>query len=209
MRKIKKQRKTRETQIEICLDSDGKGKTDIKTGIEFLDHMLDLFAFHGLFDLEIKAKGDRGIDIHHTNEDIGIVLGQAFKETLDKKKNIKRFGFAYVPMGEALARAVVDISGRGELHFSLLLPGVPCWEGLSLDFNASESGETYTLIDLRSFLESFAKHSGISMNIGLLQKEDTHHQCEAVFKALGIALAQATQIDPRRKGIPSTKGVID
>lgn len=203
-------RKTKETDINIKLNIDGKSKTKINTGINILDHMLELFAFHGLFDLDIVAKGDLNVDIHHTNEDIGITLGQAFKKALASKENIKRFGFAYVPMGAALARVVVDISGRGKLDSSLLLPSPAKWEDLEFNFaTPQESKETYSLIDLRSFLEAFAKHSGITINIGLSQREDTHHQSEAIFKALGLALDLATQIDPRRKGVPSTKGVID
>ena len=209
MRKANLERKTKETEIKVSLNIDGQGDSEIKTGIDFLDHMLTLFAFHGLFDLNIQAKGDTGVDIHHTNEDMGIVLGQAFKAVLKKGiKGIRRFGFAYAPMGGALARAVVDVSGRGELHFSLLLPETPYADEAELNFELL-SGETYGLVDLRSFLEAFAKHSGISINIGLLQKEDTHHQAEAIFKAMGIALDVATQIDIRRKGVPSTKGVID
>lgn len=207
-RKAVKERKTTETTIKVRLNIDGAGETIIKTGIDFLDHMLTLFAFHGLFDLEIEAKGDTGIDIHHTNEDLGIVLGQVFKEALGNKHGIRRYGFAYVPMGEALARAVIDISGRGELYFGTILPEKPKWEELALEFE-TPSGETYGLIDLKSFLESFTKHGGLTLNVGLSQREDVHHQAEAVFKALGIALDQATQIDPRRKGVPSTKGVID
>ncbi len=209
MRQAEIERKTEETEIRLSFNIDGKGETDIKTGVDFLDHMLKLFAFHGLFDLKVEAKGDTEIDIHHVNEDVGIVLGQAFKKALDTKQEIRRFGFAYVPMGEALSRAVVDISGRGGLFFSLILSASSTWEELKLEFNEAQSGETYSIVDLRSFLEAFTKHSGITINIGLLQREDTHHQTEAVFKALGLALDQATQIDPRRKGIPSTKGVID
>ncbi|MFA5118487.1 MAG: imidazoleglycerol-phosphate dehydratase [Candidatus Omnitrophota bacterium] len=220
MRKAEKVRKTTETKIKVKLNIDGAGKSKIVTGIDFLDHMLTLFSFHGLFDLTIEAKGDLKIDSHHTNEDLGIVLGQAFKEALGNKKGIKRYGFSYVPMGEALSRVVVDISGRGELYFTTLLGELPKIRELGLNLKDSsiqetmidfqeKSGETYHLVDLKSFLESFAKHSGISINVGLLQKEDTHHQAEAVFKALGIALDQATRIDLRRKGVPSTKGVID
>jgi len=209
MRKIDKERKTKETEIKVSLNIDGQGESEIKTGIDFLDHMLTLFAFHGLFDLKIQASGDTKVDSHHTNEDIGIVLGQAFKDSLGNKNDIKRFGFAYVPMGRALARAVVDISGRGELHFSWIPPDGLTWDTMGLDLDLQESGVTYGLLELQSFLEAFAKNSGITINIGLLQEENTHHQLEAIFKALGLALDQATQIDSRRKGIPSAKGRID
>jgi imidazoleglycerol-phosphate dehydratase len=208
-RKAKVERKTKETQINCSLNIDGKGRAEISTGIGFLEHMLELFVFHGLFDLKLKARGDLKVDLHHTNEDVGIVLGQAFKEALGNKEGIRRFGFASVPMGAALARAVVDISGRGELYFSLLLPEVPKIKELGINFAASSKAKGYNLSDLRSFLEAFVKQSGITLNIGLLQKEDIHHQSEAVFKALGLALDRATSIDARRAGVPSTKGIID
>ncbi|MDD5347217.1 MAG: imidazoleglycerol-phosphate dehydratase [Candidatus Omnitrophica bacterium] len=228
MRKADVERNTKETRINISFNIDGHGKTDIKTGIDFLDHMLDLFGFHGLFDIKIKAKGDTEVDIHHTNEDIGIVLGQAFKKSLGEgKKGIKRFGFAYAPMGKALARVVIDICGRGEVNFTKIISEDATWEDFqsinrapkkedSFDALLDEtrkvnlsSPTSYNLDDLCSFFDSFAKHAGTAINIGLLEREDFHHQAEAVFKAFGIALDQATQIDPRRKGIPSTKGVID
>ena len=200
-------RKTKETEITVKLNIDGSGKSKINTGIGILDHMLDLFAFHGLFDLDIFAKGDFKIDIHHTNEDVGIVLGQAFKKALGDKEGIKRFGSASVPMEDVTANVALDISGRGS--FKLAQPVsfvVPIGE-------KQENGK-YDLVDAEHFFESFAKHLGMNFNVTLINNPltvavDWHAILEPIFKALGIALDQATQIDPRRKGIPSTKGVID
>lgn len=202
-RKIINKRKTKETDITVKLNVDGTGKSKIKTGIGFLDHMLELFAFHGLFDLEIMAKGDLKVDIHHTNEDVGIVLGQAFKKALGDKKGIKRFGSASVPMEDVVANVVIDISGRG------------FFEKISGNFvpesgNIQERMKEYCLIHADHFFESLAKNMGINLDIKLFsRKTDVHTNLEPVFKGLGIALDQATQIDPRRKGVPSTKGVID
>jgi len=193
------QRKTKETDISGKLVIDGKGKTNIKTGIGFLDHMLELFAFHGLFDLELKAKGDLNVDMHHTNEDIGIALGIAFKEALGDCKGIKRFGSAEVPMDKARAKVVVDISNRYafEKHFpQTILPALGDERGYSFD-NGMD------------FLDSFAKKFGVNLHVEIFAiGSDLHHVLEATFKAFGIALDEATQIDPRRKDIPSTKGVI-
>jgi imidazoleglycerol-phosphate dehydratase len=192
-------RKTKETDIKIKLNIDGSGKAKINTGIGILDHMLELFAFHGLFDLEIIAKGDLKVDIHHTNEDIGIVLGKAFKETLGNMSGIKRFGSASVPMEKVVVNTTIDISGRPD--FSLRIEGpVP----------VVQSEEGYNLKDLEHFLESFAKNIRINLVVEIkYPAENLHTTLEPIFKALGIALDQATQIDPRRRGIPSTKGVID
>ena len=205
MRKINKQRKTKETQIQVSLNIDGSGEADIKTGINFLDHMLTLFAFHGLFDLNIQAKGDLGIDIHHTNEDIGIVLGQAFKEALADKSGIKRFGFASVPMEDVLASVTLVIGGRG--YFS----------GVRTNFGimAAATSESYSIEYANHFFESFAKHSGINLIIKIetavstAGSIDIHTGLEPVFKAWALALDQATSIDSRRRGVPSTKGIID
>jgi imidazoleglycerol-phosphate dehydratase len=188
------ERKTKETRIRVSLDVDGQGRSRIDTGIGFLDHMLSLFARHGLFDLDVQAKGDLEIDIHHTNEDVAICLGQAFGKALGDKKGIQRFGFYYVPMGEALVRVVLDISGRPSLFLK------------SLD--NTDKKERYKLADAEHFLESFAQQCGINMNIAYLEGKHHHHILEALFKALGRALRQATQIDPREKGIPSTKGTL-
>jgi imidazoleglycerol-phosphate dehydratase len=194
-------RKTKETDITVKLNIDGSGKAKISTGIGILDHMLELFAFHGLFDLDIAAKGDLKIDIHHTNEDIGIVLGEAFKKALQDKKSIKRFGSASVPMEEVVASVTVDISGRG---FLKLKTETPKFTGKAI------SQEEYSLKEAEHFFESFAKHLGMNINITVgPYHPDIHTILEPIFKALGIALDLATQIDPRRKGVPSTKGVID
>ncbi len=200
-------RKTKETEITVKLNIDGSGKSKINTGIGILDHMLDLFAFHGLFDLDISAKGDFKIDIHHTNEDVGIVLGQAFKKALGDKEGIKRFGSASVPMEDVTANVALDISGRGS--FKLTQP-----VSFVLPIGEKQENEKYDLVDAEHFFESFAKHLGMNFNVTLINNPLTvavnwHAILEPIFKALGIALDQATQIDPRRKGIPSTKGVID
>jgi len=199
MRKAEIKRKTKETDVAVKLNIDGKGVSKIKTGIGILDHMLELFVFHGLFDLDISAKGDFQIDIHHTNEDIGIVLGQAFKKALGDKKGIRRFGSSSVPMEDVVAEVTVDISGRG---YYRLKTGKGVVD--------PELAEGYAFTDAEHMFDSFAKHLGMNLNIKVdpLSK-DLHTTLEPIFKALGIALDQATQIDPRRKGIPSTKGVID
>jgi imidazoleglycerol-phosphate dehydratase len=192
-------RKTTETDITVKLNIDGSGKSKVDTGIGILDHMLDLFAFHGLFDLEIKAKGDLKIDIHHTNEDVGIVLGDAFKKALGDKKGIRRAGDSSWPMEDVTAKVDVDISGRGyfkEVNGIGHLV-IPLQEGYSFDY-------------ANHFFEAFAKRLGMNLNIELKStNNDLHTNLEPVFKALGKALDEATQIDPRRKGVPSTKGVID
>lgn len=196
-------RKTKETDITVKLNIDGKGETKINTGIGILDHMLELFAFHGLFDLDIIAKGDLKVDIHHTNEDIGIVLGEAFKKALQDKEGIRRFGSVSVPMEDVVADVVVDISGRGYSKLKIE-------KNLGTRRPVAMAIDGYTLKDVEHFFESFAKHLGMNLNIDIGPfNPDLHTTLEPVFKALGIALDQATQIDPRRKGIPSTKGVID
>lgn len=190
-------RKTKETDISIRLNIDGTGKSKINTGIGILDHMLELFTFHGLFDLELNARGDLKVDIHHTNEDIGIVLGEAFKKALGDKKGIRRFGSASVPMEDVVANVTVDISGRG------------WYRPDSTGIRASEK-DGYRFDDAEHFLESFAKHLGMNLKITIKPLSlDLHIILEPIFKALGLALDLATQIDPRRIGIPSTKGIID
>lgn len=200
MRKAQVKRKSRETEIAVKLNIDGTGKTKINSGIGILDHMLELFAFHGLFDLEVTAKGDFKIDTHHTNEDIGIVLGEAFKKALGSKKGIKRFGSASVPMEEVVASVVVDISGRGAFKF-MVSPQA---------FAAMSHEKGYEFKDALHLFEAFAKHLGMNLNMKIeAPTSDLHTNLEPIFKALGLALDAATQIDPRRKGIPSTKGIID
>jgi len=194
-------RKTTETDISGKLAIDGKGKTDISTGIGFLDHMLTLFAFHGLFDLTLKAKGDLKVDMHHTNEDIAICLGKAFKDALGDCKGIKRYGSKEVPMDQAAAKVMVDIGGRYAFVWRRP-PGAYTEASLSIP----ESG--YSALDGKDFLDTFAKNANINLHIEIYSGEDAHHMLEAVFKAFGIALDEATQIDIRRKGVPSTKGVI-
>jgi len=192
-------RKTTETDIAGELIIDGVGKAALDTGIGILDHMLELFAFHGLFDLKIKAKGDLNVDIHHTNEDIGIELGKAFKKALGDKKAIRRFGSSSVPMENVIATVVLDISGRGSYKRKEVGIG---------DAPAAEKG--YALKDVDHFFESFANHLGMNLNITIDPLvHDLHTTLEPAFKAFGIALDRATQIEPRRKGIPSTKGIID
>lgn len=201
MRKAKLERKTKETEIKVSLNIDGKGESQIKSPITLLNHLLEIFSFFGLFDLELEAKGD---NLHHINEDIGIVLGEAFGKALGDKKGIERFGFAYVPMGEVLARCVIDISGRGEVYF------IPILSEIKINFRETDPKSKYSFSDFKSFLEAFSKHSKITVNMGLLQKEDLHHQLEAVSKGLALALKQAVRISPLlKKRIPSTKGLID
>ncbi|MFA5146376.1 MAG: imidazoleglycerol-phosphate dehydratase HisB [Candidatus Omnitrophota bacterium] len=193
-------RKTRETEITGKLTIGGGGKTDINTGIGFLDHMLTLFVFHGLFDLTLKAKGDLKVDIHHTNEDAAICLGKAFREALGDCRGIKRYGSKEVPMDMASAKVTVDIGGR--YAFLWRIPVTTAQEQTGRD-------EGYSLMDGKDFLDTFAKNANINLHIDVYSGEDVHHVLEAIFKAFGIALDEATQIDARRKGVPSTKGTID
>ncbi|MCK5014152.1 MAG: imidazoleglycerol-phosphate dehydratase [Candidatus Omnitrophica bacterium] len=198
------ERKSKETEIKAALNIDGKGVTKIKTNIGFLDHMIELFAFHGHFDLDLDVqKADLEIDIHHTNEDIGIVLGKIFKKALDEKQGIRRFGIGFAPMESTLGRTVVDISGRGYLKLQAGQHGV-IWPTI-------KEQENYSMKHLEHFLESFAHGLGATINVFIENPdEDLHTDVETVFKSLGLALDQATQIDPRREGdIPSTKGIID
>ena len=190
-------RRTRETQIRIQLGLDGRGSAFVRTGIAFLDHMLTLFATHGLFDLAVDAKGDLEVDLHHTNEDVGLTLGQAFMQALGEPKGIRRFGWAYVPMEEALARVALDISGR---------PKFVIRDQRSPRKRLSGSGTTYQWADLEHWLESFARSAKLTVHVDLFAGEEFHHTCEAIFKALGRALAQAVERDPRVRGVPSSKG---
>jgi len=187
-------RKTNETEISVFLNIDGTGKSEIDTGIGFLDHMLHHIAVHGLFDLNIKAVGDLFVDEHHTVEDVALVLGQAFAEALEDKKGIVRTAHAYVPMDETLARVVVDLSGRpyGVIDVEWRTPAV--------------GGIATTLFE--HFFESFAVTCRCNLHASVLYGRDDHHKAEALFKALGRALDAATQLDPRRGGVPSTKGTL-
>ena len=203
-RKATHVRKSKETQITATLNLDGRGKTKIKTPIGILSHMLELFAFHGFFDLDLEVKGDTHIDIHHTNEDIGIVLGKIFDEALGKKVSIKRFGSAFTPMEDTLGHTVIDISGRGHYKVNLL--------GSNIIKVLSEEEKKYSFKDLEHFVDSFAKNLKATIHVTIENPStsaDLHTVMETVFKSLGMALDQATQIDHRRKGIPSTKGIID
>jgi imidazoleglycerol-phosphate dehydratase len=202
-RQAELERKSSETQIKAALNIDGTGISAIQTPIGLLNHMLDLFTFHGLFDLTLTVKGDTHIDIHHTNEDIGIVLGKIFKKALGEKEGIRRFGSAFAPMESTLGHSVVDISGRGYLKLNL--------QGSQAATMNKE--DNYTFQHLEHFLESFAHQLGANVIVTIhnpTDGADLHTLMETVFKSLGLALDQATQIDPRRAGkIPSTKGIID
>lgn len=189
------ERKTRETDIKISLNLDGRGIYRIKTSVPFMDHMFSHIAKHGFFDLEVKAAGDTHIDDHHTVEDLGIVFGQALKKALGDSEGIRRYGEAAVPMDETLAQVVLDLSGRPYLVYQVELP------------------KKYRLKDFdpglaEDFFRSVVNHSGMNLHVRLLYGRDVHHMLEAVFKAFGRALDQATMIDPRVKGVLSTKGKI-
>ncbi|MBI4431378.1 MAG: imidazoleglycerol-phosphate dehydratase HisB [Candidatus Omnitrophica bacterium] len=194
-RKVEVVRATRETHIRVMLNLDGRGRAKVNTGIPFLDHMLSAFAKHGLFDLELKAAGDLHIDIHHTNEDVGIAMGQAFSKALGDKKSIRRFGFFYVPLGDALTRVVVDISGRP--YFNLKKP-----DG-ELRFTTG-----YDLPEAVHMLESFVQHAGIDTHIQIISGHDGHHVMETIFKAFGRATSMAVERLTRISDIPSTKGTL-
>jgi len=188
------ERRTAETQIRLELKIDGRGQSQVRTKIPFFDHMLTLFARHGLFDLDVTARGDLDVDLHHTVEDAGICLGQAFTRALGDKKGIRRYGHAYVPMDETLVRAVVDLSGRPFLEYRA--PG-----GVE-----PINGFSFQLVE--EFLRGFTMNAAANVHIEILYGRDAHHMAEGVFKALGRALDVATQIDPRVQGVPSTKGVL-
>jgi imidazoleglycerol-phosphate dehydratase len=186
-------RKTAETDIQLTLGLDGRGVGQIDTGIPFFDHMLTLFAKHGLFDLDVKAKGDVAVDYHHTVEDIGLVLGEAFKQAVGAKTGIRRYGFFYLPMDEALARVVVDLSGRACLVYDVQAPVM-----FVRDFN---------LVLVKEFCRAFSNALACNLHVKLEYGEEPHHVAEAIFKALARALDVATQVEPRAADLlPSTKG---
>ena len=193
-RVAKIERITKETKIKLELNLDGSGKTEIKTGIGFLDHMLNVCAFHGLFDLKIKCSGDLEIDAHHTTEDIAIVLGSALAKAVGDKKGIFRYGHAYVPMDEALIRAALDLSGRSEFVFSG-------------EFSQQTIGQLDTQMIIH-FFKSLAMSSGMTLHLVILYGINDHHKCEGLFKALGRALRVAVELDPRRTKVVSTKGIL-
>ena len=193
MRQAQVTRNTLETQIEVRLDLDGTGKSTLATGVGFFDHMLNQIARHGMIDLEVGAKGDLHIDAHHTVEDVGITLGQAFNKAIGDKKGVRRYGHAYVPLDEALSRVVIDLSGRPELEYS-----VDYARGLIGEFD----------VDLvHEFFQGFVNHALITLHIDNLKGRNAHHQAETIFKAFGRALRMAAEIDARASGmLPSTKG---
>jgi imidazoleglycerol-phosphate dehydratase len=188
------ERNTKETQIRVCVNLDGTGKSDVNTGLGFLDHMLDQLTFHGLLDLEVRCKGDLHIDGHHSTEDTALALGQAIREALGDKQGIQRFGHAYVPMDEALLRCVIDLSGRPEFVF----------QG---EFTQPAIGEWDTQL-IPHFFKSFALTSASTLHLAILYGSNDHHQCEGLFKALARALRQAVERDPRRQTVTSTKGTL-
>jgi imidazoleglycerol-phosphate dehydratase len=193
MRTAEISRNTKETQIRVRLNLDGKGVVKLTTGIPFLEHMLDQVARHGMLDLEVDAKGDLHIDAHHTVEDIGITLGQAFAKAIGDKSGIRRFGHAYVPLDEALTRVVIDFSGRPVLSYNIKFT-----RALIGEFDADLVHE---------FFQGFVNHAQVTLHIDSLRGDNAHHQCETMFKAFARALRMAAEPDPRAMGsVPSTKG---
>ena len=187
-------RNTLETQISVKLSLDGTGRARLESGVPFLDHMLDQIARHGMFDLDVEARGDLHVDAHHTVEDVGITLGQAFAKAVGDKKGVRRYGYAYVPLDEALSRVVVDLSGRPGLTFGI-------------DFTRARIGE-FDVDLVREFFQGFVNHALVTLHIDNLRGTNAHHQAETAFKAFGRALRMAVEVDPRSGGIPSTKGTL-
>lgn len=194
MRKHAISRATAETKIELEFALDGEGQANIATGVGFLDHMLVLFASHGLFDLTVQCDGDTEVDDHHTTEDIGIALGQAFHKAIGDKVGIRRYASVSIPMDEALATVHIDISGRPHLVYRVA--------GLK------EKVGTFDTELVQEFFQGFVNHAGVTLHIHVEYGTNTHHMIEAIFKAFARALATASSIDPRVKGIPSTKGLL-
>ena len=192
MRSATVQRKTKETNISVTLQIDGSGKYSVSTGIGFLDHMMELFARHGMFDIQLQCKGDLRVDDHHTTEDVAIALGQAFGKALKERTGIARYGSAYVPMDESLARCVVDLGGRSALVFKA-------------EFNRKNVGDLSTEM-IKHFFLSFAENIKANIHVEVLYGSNTHHKIEAMFKALARALRVACEKDARVKGVLSTKG---
>ncbi len=195
IRTARVERATGETDITVELTIDGRGKSAVTTKIPFFDHMLTLFARHGLVDLVVQADGDIEVDLHHTVEDTGIALGQAFMRALGDKRGIRRYGWCYVPMDETLARVVVDFSGRPFLEYRAPT-GVPT------------IGSAFSFSLVEEFLRAFSVHAGVNLHVEILYGRDAHHMAEAVFKALARAVDQACQLDARVDGVPSTKGTL-
>src|SRR3954469_17755263 len=194
MRKAEIQRDTKETQVFVAVDLDGTGRAELASGIPFLDHMLDQIARHGAIDLTVRAKGDLEIDAHHTVEDIGITLGQALAKAVGDKRGIRRYGHAYVPLDEALSRAVVDLSGR---------PGLE----LNIEFTRARIGE-FDVDLVHEFFQGFVNHAQVTLHVDNLKGDNAHHQAETAFKAFGRALRMAVERDPRVDDVPSTKGTL-
>jgi imidazoleglycerol-phosphate dehydratase len=193
-RRAEVDRKTKETQIRMSLELDGKGSYQVSTGIPFFDHMLNLFAKHGLFDLTVEASGDVEVDFHHTVEDVGIVLGQAIRQALGDKVGIRRYGQATIPMIESLATCVLDLSGRGNLVYRVEIP------------KEKVGGFDTELVE--EFFRALALEGGIDLHLGLHYGSNMHHAVEALFKSFSKALDVATSFDPRVEGVPSTKGAL-
>ena len=194
MRKAEVTRNTLETRITVKIDLDGTGASKLATGVPFFDHMLDQIARHGVFDLDIEAKGDLHIDAHHTVEDVGITLGQALAQAVGDKKGVRRYGHAYVPLDEALSRVVIDLSGRPGLEFNI-------------EFTRARIGE-FDVDLVHEFFQGFVNHALVTLHVDNLRGDNAHHQAETAFKAFGRALRMAVEVDPRTSGVPSTKGTL-
>lgn len=193
MRHAEVTRNTLETRISLKIDLDGTGKASLDTGVPFLDHMLEQVARHGMMDLHVSAKGDLHIDAHHTVEDIGITVGQAFAQAIGDKKGLRRYGHSYVPLDEALSRVVVDLSGRPGMEFNV-------------EFRRARIGE-FDVDLINEFFQGFVNHAMVTLHVDNLSGRNAHHQAETIFKAFGRALRMAAEPDPRAAGtIPSTKG---
>jgi len=188
-------RKTKETEISVTLDLDGRGTHEIESGVPFLDHMLTQIARHGFFDLQVSARGDLEIDAHHTVEDLGICLGEAFKQALGDKSGVRRYGRGSMPMHEALAAVVLDFSGRPFLVYNVPLPKVQIGN--------------FDLELVEEFFTAFCNHAGANVHVNLAYGDNLHHIVEAVFKAFARALDEATQLDPRVEGVLSSKGTLE
>ena len=195
MRMASLKRKTGETSVEVSLNLDGDGTYNVSTGIGFLDHMLALLARHSLIDLEVKAQGDLHVDMHHTVEDVGITTGQALSKALAERRGVRRYGYAYIPMDEALTRVALDLSGRPHLVWNVA-------------FSRLSIGE-FDVELLREWFQAFVLNAGITMHVEMLQGDNSHHIAESCYKALAHALRQAIELDPRQQSrIPSTKGIL-